>query len=42
MRYRHIVFDIDGTMLDTGRADMLATQETFFLTSSLKKHLFYN
>ncbi|HHT28745.1 MULTISPECIES: HAD family hydrolase [Petrimonas] len=30
MRYRHIVFDIDGTMLDTGRADMLATQETFF------------
>jgi len=27
MNYKHIIFDIDGTMLNTETADMLAREE---------------
>lgn len=39
MVYQHIVFDIDGTMLNTETADMLATQETFFQLTGEKKSI---
>ncbi|MDO5523638.1 MAG: HAD family hydrolase [Bacteroidia bacterium] len=37
MNYRHIIFDIDGTMLNTETADLLATQETVFQLTGEKK-----
>ena len=39
MRYKHIIFDIDGTMLNTETADMLATQETVFQLTGEKKDI---
>lgn len=39
MNYKHIIFDIDGTMLNTETADMLATQETFFQLTGEKREL---
>ncbi len=39
MNYKHIIFDIDGTMLNTETADMLATQETFFQLAGEKREL---
>ena len=29
-RYKHIIFDIDGTLLDTEKADLFALQELIF------------
>lgn len=39
MKYKHIIFDIDGTILNTETADMLATQETVFQLTGEKKAL---
>lgn len=39
MGYAHVIFDIDGTMLDTETADMLATQETLFQLTGEKKNI---
>ena len=39
MKYKHIIFDIDGTMLNTETADMLATQETVFQLTGEKKDI---
>ena len=39
MNYKHIIFDIDGTMPNTETADMLATQETFFQLAGEKREL---
>ncbi len=41
MSYKHIIFDIDGTMLNTETADMLATQETIFQLTGEKKSIDY-
>lgn len=36
MKYKHIVFDIDGTLLDTEKADMSSLQEVIFKTQNRK------
>lgn len=38
MRYKHIIFDIDGTMLNAESAEMLATQKTVFQPTEEKKY----
>lgn len=39
MALKHIIFDIDGTMLNTETADLLATQETVFQLTGEKKEM---
>ena len=38
MKYKHIIFDIDGTMLDSAYADLMALQKVIweFLRACLK------
>ena len=41
MKYKHIIFDIDGTMLDSAYADLMALQKVIWEFLNKKYEIFY-